>query len=99
MEFGLSEEQTLLQDSVSRFLEAEAPLDRIREFSEQQDDGDIWRGLTEMGISGLLIPESAGGSGVPGCRSGSRIAGQSRYSLTLSRDGCNGSSGYRLRRR
>ena len=73
MEFGLSEEQTLLQDSVNRFLEAEAPLDRVREFSERQDDADIWQGLIELGISGLLIPESAGGVGL-GCLDAALVA-------------------------
>ncbi len=73
MEFGLSEEQTLLQDSVNRFLDAQVPLDRVRAFSEQPDDQDIWQGLTELGIPGLLIPESAGGVGM-GCLDAALVA-------------------------
>ncbi len=64
MEFGLSEEQTLLQDSVNRCLDAQVPLDRVRRFAEQPDDQDIWRGLSDLGIPGLLVPESAGGTGL-----------------------------------
>jgi alkylation response protein AidB-like acyl-CoA dehydrogenase len=73
MEFGLSEEQMLLQDSVNRFLATQVPLDRVRAFSEQPDDQDIWRGLTELGIPGLLIPESAGGVGL-GCLDAALVA-------------------------
>lgn len=66
MEFGLSEEQRLLQDSVNRFLNDQVPLDRVRKFAETKEDqgDDIWRGLTELGIPALLIPESLGGVGL-----------------------------------
>ena len=33
MEFGLSEEQTALQDNVNRYLDEKAPLERVRQFS------------------------------------------------------------------
>ena len=61
MEFGLSEEQTLLQDSINRFLDEQVPLQRVRRFAESPDCTDIWQGLTELGIPALLIPENAGG--------------------------------------
>lgn len=66
MEFGLSEEQTLLVDSVNRFLEGEVPLDRVRKFADDDDDraDDIWQGLTDLGIPALLIPEAHGGVGL-----------------------------------
>lgn len=64
MEFGLSHEQTLLTDSVGRFLADHAPLDRVRRFVEDGDDRDLWEGLTALGVPGLLIPEPAGGSGL-----------------------------------
>ena len=65
MEFGLSEEQTLLQDSVNRFLREQVPLDRVRKFADKDDDGDdIWQGLVELGIPGLIIPEASGGVGL-----------------------------------
>ena len=64
MEFGLSQEQTLLTDSIARFLASEAPLDRVRRFARDQDDQDIWAGLTGLGVPALLVPESAGGVGL-----------------------------------
>jgi len=65
MEFGLSQEQTLLTDSVNRFLTDTAPLDTVRKVaSGEASDAAIWQGLTELGIPGLLIPESSGGVGL-----------------------------------
>lgn len=64
MEFGLSEEQVLLQDSVRRYLADNAPLDRVRAFAEQADDSDIWNGLCALGICGLIIDEAHGGVGL-----------------------------------
>ncbi len=65
MEFGLSEEQILLQDSINKFLNDQVPLDRVRKIaSGDEKDGEIWAGLAEMGICGLLIPEEQGGVGL-----------------------------------
>lgn len=64
MEFGLSQEQTLLQDSVNRFLDAQAPLERVREFAKTPDPDDVWQGLVQLGVSALLVPEAAGGVGL-----------------------------------
>ncbi|MEZ5998067.1 MAG: acyl-CoA dehydrogenase family protein [Hyphomonas sp.] len=66
MEFALSEDQRLLQDSISGFLKDAAPLDVIRKIA----DGDaaasegLAGGLAEMGIMGLHVPEMMGGSGL-----------------------------------
>ena len=66
MEFALSEDQRLLQDSISGFLKDAASLDVIRKIA----DGDaeaaaaLDAGITEMGIAGLHVPEAAGGSGL-----------------------------------
>lgn len=64
MEFGLSEEQILLQDSVNRFLDDNVSLDRVRQFAETPSADEIWQGLAELGITGILTPESAGGVGM-----------------------------------
>jgi alkylation response protein AidB-like acyl-CoA dehydrogenase len=64
MEFGLSEEQNLLVDSVHRFLDASAQLPRVRRFVEDGSDSDLWQGLVDLGISGLLVPEQRGGVGL-----------------------------------
>ncbi len=66
MDFGLSDEQTLLAESVSRLLADHAPLARTRLFAEQQQARatDVWTALTELGVPGLLIDEAHGGSGL-----------------------------------
>jgi len=63
MQFGLSEEQILLQDNVSRFLREQVDLDKVRAYCNASDsnDNDIWQGLAALGVSALLVPEEAGG--------------------------------------
>ena len=54
MEFGLSSEQILLQDSVNRFLTEQVPLDVVREIAaHESSDTDCWSGLTDLGITGI----------------------------------------------
>lgn len=62
MEFGLSQEQILLQDSVNRYLTDHASLDKVRQVATgDSTDAEIWKGLVELGIAGLLVPEAKGG--------------------------------------
>jgi len=66
MDFGLTEEQALLQQTVRQFAANECPLSRLREIYDSDSDFDenLWKGLTEMGVAGLLIPEAYGGAGL-----------------------------------
>ena len=65
MQFGLSEEQTLLQDSVNRFLTDQVSLDEVRKAADGDvSDATVWQGLAELGIPGILIPEAHGGVGL-----------------------------------
>lgn len=66
MDFGLSEEQALLADSVARLLKDRAPLARTRRFAEQLEPraDDVWQAVSELGVPGLVIDESHGGSGL-----------------------------------
>ena len=64
MYFGLSDEQVMLKDTLARFLADEFPLDAIREQLEQGALEDKWSRAVELGISGLLVPEEFGGSGL-----------------------------------
>ena len=67
MEFGLSQEQILLQDSVSKFLNDKVPLDKVRQIaSGESSDAEVWQGLAELGIPSLLIAEEQGGVGLGG---------------------------------
>jgi alkylation response protein AidB-like acyl-CoA dehydrogenase len=66
MEFGLSTEQTLLQETLNAYLREQAPLDRVRRFADR-DEGraaDLIAGLAGLGLPGLLIPEAHGGVGL-----------------------------------
>lgn len=83
MEFGLSEEQALLQDSVKKFLSTEVPLDTVRESAKEKDDKTIWQGLVDLGISGMLVPEAQGGLGM-GTLDASIVAEQLGYHVTPS---------------
>lgn len=66
MDFGLSEEQEMLQETLRGFAEKECPTTRVRELFDAGagHDPSLWTGLAEMGVAGLAIPEAEGGAGV-----------------------------------
>ncbi len=66
MEFGLSEAQELLEQSVRRFCEAELPMALVRAYAAGEKPAleALWRGLCELGAAGALVPEEHGGSGL-----------------------------------
>ncbi len=66
MDFGLSELQLSMQENVNRFLDDEASLDRVREFATTDHSlaQDIWNGLVNLGVVGVLVPEEYGGLGL-----------------------------------
>ncbi len=66
MEFGLSEEQSMLTDSIRRFADQNVDAEALKSLV---DGGEIakpslLRGLAELGALGILTPETAGGSGL-----------------------------------
>jgi alkylation response protein AidB-like acyl-CoA dehydrogenase len=66
VDFGLSDEQKLLDDSLRRFLAERAPATRVRELMETPDahDAKLWSELAELGVAGCLIAEEYGGAGL-----------------------------------
>jgi alkylation response protein AidB-like acyl-CoA dehydrogenase len=66
MDFGLSEEQALLQATVRQFAARECPPARLRQQFESEADAslELWRGLAELGVAGLALPEAHGGAGL-----------------------------------
>jgi len=66
VDFGLSEEQELLQQTVEQFLENECPLTRLHEIFDADAtlDRTLWSGMVELGLGGLTIPEQYGGAGL-----------------------------------
>jgi alkylation response protein AidB-like acyl-CoA dehydrogenase len=66
MHFGLTEEQLLLQETVRGFVAGECPPARLRELFDAGTGHDpgLWKGLSEIGLAGLLVPEAEGGAGL-----------------------------------
>ncbi|UGV28617.1 acyl-CoA dehydrogenase [Rhodopseudomonas boonkerdii] len=66
MEFGLSNEQQLLESSLRRFLEGELSIERLRKVAGIGTgfDAALWEGLVGQGIVGFLVPEHFGGTGL-----------------------------------
>ena len=66
MEFDLSDEQRMLQESIRGFLESECPPARRREIFDAPDaaDAPLWKGLMELGLGGIHLPEEHGGTGL-----------------------------------
>ena len=65
MDFALSEEQELLQDTLRGFVQKECPPARVRElFDGAGHDPRLWSGLIELGVGGLALPERYGGAGL-----------------------------------
>lgn len=66
MDFGLSQDQVLLKDTIRRWLDAECPTTRVRAVMESPSghDAALWRGLAELGVTGLQVPPAHGGAGL-----------------------------------
>jgi alkylation response protein AidB-like acyl-CoA dehydrogenase len=66
MDFGLSEEQEMLQRSARDFLSQECPPTFVREMYNEKDgfSRELHRKMAEQGWTGLLIPEAQGGLGL-----------------------------------
>jgi alkylation response protein AidB-like acyl-CoA dehydrogenase len=66
MNFDLSEEQVMLQETVKQYLENECPPNRLREIFDGDlgMDEKLWKGMAEMGLAGLHLPEEFGGAGL-----------------------------------
>jgi alkylation response protein AidB-like acyl-CoA dehydrogenase len=66
MDFGLSQDQVLLKDTIRRWLEAECPTTRVRGVMESESGHDpaLWRGLADLGVTGLQVPPAHDGAGL-----------------------------------
>ena len=66
MYFGLSEEQKSLEDNIKKYLDDNASIEIIRSVVEGDLDkaNEIHRGLVDLGISSLMVPEEYGGLGL-----------------------------------
>lgn len=66
MNFGFSEEQELLREEARKLLDAEAPLEKVRQLAETPEgfSRELWRQMGALGWLGLAIPEAHGGAGL-----------------------------------
>jgi alkylation response protein AidB-like acyl-CoA dehydrogenase len=64
--FAFTDDQRLLQDAVRDFLTKECSPTRVREAWENETGllPEVWSGLADMGVLGLLVPEAHGGLGM-----------------------------------
>ena len=63
----LSEQQRLLRDTASNFLNSHAPVAALRRLRDSRDalgyDAEVWTRMAELGWPGITIPEEYGGLG------------------------------------
>src|SRR3546814_11271137 len=66
MDFGLSQDQQMLRDAVSRCLADTSPLSHVRECAERDNplSDQVLRALHDLGVAGMLVPEEHGGLGM-----------------------------------
>jgi len=66
MDFTFTAEQYEFRDAIASFLSAEVTPERIRARwdSETGFDTGLWSGLSELGLSSMLVPEALGGLGL-----------------------------------
>jgi alkylation response protein AidB-like acyl-CoA dehydrogenase len=66
--FNLTEERQMLQDGLRRFLADTVTHDKIAAATDSSTgfDGEVWRGLAEMGLPAAMFSEDQGGFGGAG---------------------------------
>lgn len=68
MSLYLSDDQTMLKDTVAPFLLDNAPIKHLRSLRDSKDatgfSRDLWKQFAEMGFTGILVPEAEGGLGL-----------------------------------
>src|SRR4051795_7199349 len=64
MDFELSDEQRLLQDTVRRFVDDRILPNAIENDIEHKLDMEAIAGMAELGVLGVVIPEEHGGAGL-----------------------------------
>ncbi len=74
MSLLLTEDQVMLRDSVRRFLADKGPVSHLRKLRDSGDpvgiSRELWSLFTEMGIAGLLVSDTFGGTGLGNVEAG-----------------------------
>lgn len=65
MDFELNEDQSMLQDSLQKFIQKDYTFDKRREYLAQPNgfSAQVWAQLAEQGVLGIGLPEEHGGFG------------------------------------
>jgi alkylation response protein AidB-like acyl-CoA dehydrogenase len=63
MNFAFTDEQLLFRRTVRDFLEKECPPELVRAAAPDEPSFELWRGLADLGVVGLTVPEERGGLG------------------------------------
>jgi alkylation response protein AidB-like acyl-CoA dehydrogenase len=64
MNFDLTEDQQMLRETFARFLDDQSSVSRVREAMNSGIDLNLWRGLADLGVFGMRVPEENGGLGL-----------------------------------
>lgn len=66
MNFGFSEEQTMLREEVRKFLDEQCPMEEVRRIMKEPPGYSPiqWKALAELGWTGLIVPGTYGGAGL-----------------------------------
>jgi alkylation response protein AidB-like acyl-CoA dehydrogenase len=66
MDFSLTPDQRMMQESLTRTLAEASSLDRVRKFAGDLTDkgADIWKAMTDFGLAGIVAPQEHGGLGL-----------------------------------
>ncbi|MDH4107021.1 MAG: acyl-CoA dehydrogenase family protein [Gammaproteobacteria bacterium] len=65
MDFSITEEQSMLADSVSRFIDQDYDFERRMSIAESDDwfSDDVWQAFADLGLTAALFSEEDGGLG------------------------------------
>jgi alkylation response protein AidB-like acyl-CoA dehydrogenase len=66
MNLAFDEQQEMMRKSLKSFLEKHYPVSKAREFmeSDKEEDRELWQGIADLGITGILVDEEFGGLGL-----------------------------------
>ncbi len=66
MDFNLTEEQEMLRETIRKFCRKELTKEKVRWMDENCDfmPEEIWKGLADLGVFGLAVPQQYGGLGL-----------------------------------
>src|ERR1700738_1940498 len=66
MNFDFSDDQKLLKEQIARFLADKCPTKVVRRVLDGNEAfaDEVWKGLVDLGVPGIAIPEAYGGLGL-----------------------------------